>query len=1268
MATEPPLNNPNLNLTAEEKRVFYQLFQAADKTNLGVITGETAVSFFEKTNLNPETLGLIWQIADSQNRGLLTPSGFGVVLRLIGHAQAGRQPTEELAFQPGPLPTFAGIKIDASSSAAVPPSPFRVPPLNPDQVSNFIRLFERSDTQNGFISGEVAKQIFERARLPNEILGRIWNLADSNQRGVLEVTEFVIAMHLLTAYKSGAMKGVPPSLPPGLYDHAARRTGALPSIGPQVPSDIPPVPAIPKQYTGPGLQRTQSPLGRNQTGGDWLITPQEKAHFDNVFSSVDKLQNGTISGDQAVGFFSNARLPEEVLAQVWDLADIDSDGYLNKDEFAVAMYLVRQQRTTKEPLPLSLPPALIPPSMRRPSSMSPRPLQPNVTGARSAADDLLGLDVFTAPAQVPLSTGNSTSTPQAPSSPKNQLPSTIFKPFIPSSSFGQALSPHRTGSQGSPAALPMRSPPPADDLLGDADPEESKKLTQEATDLGNLSNQVSTLSKEMQNVQTKRGTTEQDLAQVNQQRKDFEARLQQARTMYAAEVESFKALEQQLAASRAATNKVRQEFTSADATRRRLQQEFAQVSAALEIDQRENASLKEKIKEANAQVSKLKPQLEKAKSEARQQKGLVAINKKQLATIEGERDRSQEEIKSLSSESLELESQKSPISGTSPFGSPAASTGTPQTNPFFRRATTMSSDNTLSPQVTGPQQPISDAQNVFDNMFGSSYSAGSTSTPPPPTTFKSPSPLPAAEQTPVVEHKTPIEAATTSTPSAETYSEEAVFGNPNASPPPPPLSRQITASGLPIEGHQETEDSSIKPSPPASRFGTSTSEATNQSASGVTTPQKKQSPFDDERKEETPAEIEAAEIEAAESSQPSVPGAFPTVAAQPTKRDVSFDELFGGPAHQRSQSQQASDFEEAFAVMKKKGDRPKANGTEKDTTGEFPPIQELDDDDEDDSTESESHGGFDDNFTPASPPRKTTSSSQNDFDSDQQAFTFPPIVSNTSPGIDSGALSSMSNASTTPKVSLTDKELPTPSGKPSLPVDSGKSIPGEAGVPQNNEPKDPGTKAGGKAAASDFEAAFAGLDLAPAKEADDDGEEEDDFESAFNRDPSNFDMIFDSPGSATKPGAPTSNNANPNFGDNMTNADFFSFQPSAADPPSSNQSPFSQPPKPVSGANPVGNAPSGHDWDALFSVLDNTKAPTDAKPPSTSPATKENLSAMAFPQPPNQSKEPGWALNSSGEDDLILQRLTSMGYARDESLAALEKFDYNIDKVGYSIN
>ena len=48
--------------------------------------------------LTDETIQ-IWQIADSENRGLLTPAGFGLVLRLIGYAQAGRPVSKELALK-----------------------------------------------------------------------------------------------------------------------------------------------------------------------------------------------------------------------------------------------------------------------------------------------------------------------------------------------------------------------------------------------------------------------------------------------------------------------------------------------------------------------------------------------------------------------------------------------------------------------------------------------------------------------------------------------------------------------------------------------------------------------------------------------------------------------------------------------------------------------------------------------------------------------------------------------------------------------------------------------------------------------------------------------------------------------------------------------------------------------------------------------------------------------------------------------------------------
>ncbi|KAL4872728.1 hypothetical protein BDV12DRAFT_161423 [Aspergillus spectabilis] len=1258
---------PNLNLTAEEKRIFYQLFQAADTTNLGVITGEIAVPFFEKTKLTPDTLGLIWQIADRENRGLLTPSGFSVVLRLIGHAQAGRAPTEELALQSGPIPRFDGISVDttapsprdAGTSSPQPTSgaPIRVPPLNPDDVNKFVSLFDKSDVvKSGTISGETAKQIFERARLPNEILGRIWNLADTKKRGVLDSTEFIIAMHLLTSYKSGAMRGIPQVLPPGLYEAAARRGGRPSMSGPRPGLDVPPVPAIPRQFTGP--QRTQSPINRQQfgsplsaqsTGGDWLVSPQEKLQFDNYFNTVDTKKSGVISGDQAVSFFTKAQLPEETLAQIWDLADIDADGQLTRDEFAVAMYLIRQQFTGKGAVPPTLPPALIPPSMRRPGSAQAVPItappQARVSASpqppvpiRTAADDLFGLDSFTiapaaaapSPAQVAQSTGNSNApfpTPSSPGPPTSPPGSaTTFKPFIPTSTFGQSLQPQVTGASSVPSTA--RSPPqPSDDLLGDNDPEESSKLTQETTELANLSNQIGSLANEMQNVQTKRTATEQELSQTSQQKRDFESRLAQARAMYEQEVKSFKALEERLKISKAETTKLQQEYALIDGSRQDLQNQYNQVSAALTTDQQENANLKEKIREANAAVAQLKPALEKSRSEARQQKGLVAINKKQLATVEGERDKIQEEIDSLSKEQpTEPEEVASPVSSPPAVTSPAASMTSQTTNPFFKRTMTGSSETNV---VTSPQIS-NDQQRAFDSLFGPSFAAAPvpTVTSPPPTSFR------ADSRTGSV--RSPSGSGVPTPSVSPPPSSAGAFGS--EPPPPPALSRQMTPNALPLTGAL-SETTSTHVSPPGSRFGT-------QDASRVGTPSRagggearaaSTSPFDE-----------------TEERFPAIPGAFDTPSQTATSsgseeqpvegKDPSFDELFGGPAHQRSKSQQNNDFEEAFASLKGPNTA-KTNGAPE---SEFPPIREInDEDDDDDSTDSEAQLGFDDNFTPVV-PSQTHAPSKSDQIEPSQLAAFPtPGTTSSSPLPPPPAAESQPSP---PKYDESVEKqgignmppefnglLPNradPTVAPDAPhsVESSTGAPIVGGEAQHDTTKTspPPAQALSGSKAPDFEAAFSGLNLAPAKEADDD--DDDDFARSETRNNNlDFDFSFDpSPSQQQRAVTHTTTSG-------TTSSDFFSFDDNVNGPSSSGP------------ANPNAK-PDNHDWDTLFAPLDNVKPPGDATNVAPSAASPE-------------SKIPGWALQTDTQDDPNLQRLTGMGFPRDASLAALEKFDYNIDQA-----
>ncbi|KAK9245613.1 hypothetical protein V1506DRAFT_537832 [Lipomyces tetrasporus] len=390
---------PRLTLTPEERTIYGQLFKSLDSESLGVVTGEVARTLFERSGLSPLVLGRIWQIADDQNNGFLNQTGFAIALRLIGYVQSGQRLAPELASQPGPLPRF---EQETTS---------RVPPLNPAERARFVQLFE-STTSDSLLSGDQARDIFVRARLPTETLGQIWNLTDIHRRGALDVTEFVIAMHLIQCTLNGSLPTLPPSVPQTLITSASSgsdggrpspRTSARASMAPQLPppqhqhqqpaaprprghqfsvgrqSPAPAPGQVQRQLTGSSVGSHQGFGGLARAGSfpateEWLITTAQKEHYDSIFASVDRDGRGFIAGDIAVPFFMTSKLPDDVLAQIWDLSDIRNTGELSKDEFAVAMYLVQQKLTGNE-LPQTLPTLLVPPGLRsRSPAVTPNPV------------------------------------------------------------------------------------------------------------------------------------------------------------------------------------------------------------------------------------------------------------------------------------------------------------------------------------------------------------------------------------------------------------------------------------------------------------------------------------------------------------------------------------------------------------------------------------------------------------------------------------------------------------------------------------------------------------------------------------------------------------------------------------------------------------------------------------------------------------------------------------------------------------------------------
>ncbi|KAM3077368.1 hypothetical protein ACMFMG_006718 [Clarireedia jacksonii] len=1298
MAEDPTA--PALNLTPEEKRVFGQLFRQADTENIGVVTGEVAVKFFEKSRLEPRILGEIWQIADTENRGLLTPAGFGIVLRLIGHYQAGRDPTPELALRPGPLPKFDGGIGPASPTFQAPPGPppnaiqpqasgsgpIRVPPLTAEKSTQYAVLFEQSGAQGGILPGEQAKQIFERAGLPNEILGRIWNLADTEQRGALTSTEFVIAMHLLASFKSGQLRALPNILPAGLYEAATRRgpTSRQPTGNGMS--------AIPRQFSGTGQGRASSPLSRpaysapqqvpQPSGNDWAISPIDKQKFDEIYNGLDRANRGYITGDEAVPFFSESKLPEEVLAQIWDLADINSAGHLTRDEFAVAMYLIRQQRGKRDgrdTLPATLPPNLIPPSMRnqvRPSPMTTAPAfdAPAPTMQKSAAEDLFGLDALstppTAPIQAPQSTGGSASfganrqlntdpfgnsaaplTPASLAQSSPQHASSVFKPFVPSSSFGHTLTAHATG--GSSSSAPSRGfpqqPSTNEDLLGDADPEISSKLTNETTELANLSNQVGTLSTQMQEVQGQRASTQNELTQANSQKQQFEARLAQLRSLYEQEVKDVRSLEERLTASRNETKKLQTEIAMIEGTYTDLQNQHRQIVTALQADQQENATLKERMRVVNAEIAQLKPSLEKLRSDARQQKGLVAINKKQLATNESERDKLKNEAEDLT-KSIEEDTatlaaaararSQSPVQARaqSPaqVASPAPSTMSAN-NPFFKRQGSTSEAG--SPFAASPMVHSTDRS--FENVFGPAFAVAAVShEAPPPTSFKQE--LPTRPQT----------SGGFSTP-----------GLNNEVPPPLPESRQISSSFLPFPEHSDSITSSRQVSAPNSRFGDDSTGAETPTNYMGATPTGSSSAGQDTTRAVSPGlDRKSTASPTGTESRDTIPGAFPgdvnsNIVATPTGGSTLSEQAAANPfsvsKEQLSRSGTAKDdFDAAFAGFGSSNKAPERSNTSSSAEGqaasapsgfnkEFPPISELEHDDESDS-ENE-NGGFDDDFAPASPGlvRKapespvqshsaaSASGSAKDFLGAPTPGADPPTPgAQASPPAYDKAVSPAEQAhSEVQQFSglLPSREIPTTEHAT---TSSTTGAPQSGfGAPQVSSQPAPPAKVSFD---DDFDDDFDGLEDAKEADADDDFGTTSVHESRNGLD--DFNPMFDSP-----PPSKPREHANTSFGgDSSGFGDFTSPPQQAAAPPAA--------------------VNDNHDWDAIFAGLDGPEAN------KTSSQSNGNGAAPKVEAP--ERPQIGRALTEGGEhDDPILKNLTGMGYPRNDALAALEKYDYNLERA-----
>ncbi|KAF5294447.1 hypothetical protein FQR65_LT01573 [Abscondita terminalis] len=312
----------------------------------GIITGEQAKGFLLQSQLPPMVLGQIWALADTNADGKMDINEFSIACKLINLKLRGYDIPKVL-----PPTLIASLRMH-NTPPVIPPLPASVPqqPLIPN-LNN-----QQPIVPTGIPTGIVPPM----------------------QSGLPAVQSFVSPPSVaqpLVSFASPLIAGVPPPAVPAsvttvpVVPPAPLITGTnVPSVNatvlPPAPASIPSAPG--SVHTTPrasiaSLDRVpsvESPLV------EWSVPHQTKLKYTQIFNTTDRTRSGYLSGVQARNVMVQTKLSQNILAQIWALSDMDSDGRLGCEEFVLAMHLCEQALQGILP-PTTLPPDLVPPSFRK---------------------------------------------------------------------------------------------------------------------------------------------------------------------------------------------------------------------------------------------------------------------------------------------------------------------------------------------------------------------------------------------------------------------------------------------------------------------------------------------------------------------------------------------------------------------------------------------------------------------------------------------------------------------------------------------------------------------------------------------------------------------------------------------------------------------------------------------------------------------------------------------------------------------------------------
>merc|ERR1711953_172170 len=324
--------------------IYYNKLDPEGKNEIAAMD---AAGFLKKSGLSDEMLGKIWDLSDPNGKGFLDKAGMFVACKMVALVQSDTPLTIDDARFQCPAPNFGADTAPGAPVAKVAPKQggnvnFLV---KPEEKRKYDALFDQLQPQEEKLPGDKVRQVMIGSKLPMPTLGQIWDLSDVDRDGFLDRYEFTIAMHLV--YRSLQGDKVPSELPEELgLDKVPKPISAVPNINGT------PKPVVSQTQPGPAVEAIP-----------WVVNAGDRYRYNVLFKQTDSDKDGFVSGIEIKSVFLQTGLPQNIMAHIWNLCDINQEGKLNPEQFALAMWFIQRKQAGRDP-PAALTPDMVPPSLR----------------------------------------------------------------------------------------------------------------------------------------------------------------------------------------------------------------------------------------------------------------------------------------------------------------------------------------------------------------------------------------------------------------------------------------------------------------------------------------------------------------------------------------------------------------------------------------------------------------------------------------------------------------------------------------------------------------------------------------------------------------------------------------------------------------------------------------------------------------------------------------------------------------------------------------